>query len=380
MNRSNRIDKIAILLLSLASIFFTKDVHKKSAVPDVLFHGGCITSGNQTIVIGTLPGTITATAASGGNCNGVYTYQWLMSTDGVFYSEIPGATGQNLTFSSATAHAVGSIVLRTEPPPLNITFYQRRATCGSEEKYTSFVTVTQVEYITYYNVAKNGTFTRNNCGSGYEPTSVTYTVNARTYTSRVSQAAADQLAQDDVNANGQAYANTWANCRRIYYNAYRSQVFTRNNCTGGDIGTNVTYWVDAGTKTSLISQADADQKAQNEIDAYGQWYANVRGSCVSPNISIIVTNQTNEQFTATYTNTATGTTYFYYIYPNVTDYELGPIPKGTYNVAIRAPNNFTLYEWIFSNNAYYLAGSNTYILDGMDLTCDHCGRMDIYYY
>jgi Family of unknown function (DUF5977) len=65
---------------------------------------------------------------------------------------------------------------------------------------------------TYSNVIKSGTFTRNNCASGYTGSSVTYTVPAGTYTSVISQADADQLAQNDVNANGQAYANTNGTC------------------------------------------------------------------------------------------------------------------------------------------------------------------------
>lgn len=68
------------------------------------------------------------------------------------------------------------------------------------------------EGIVYMNVVKNGNFTRNNCGAGYTGSTVTYTVPAGTYSSTISQAAADQLAQNDVNANGQAYANTNGTC------------------------------------------------------------------------------------------------------------------------------------------------------------------------
>jgi hypothetical protein len=64
----------------------------------------------------------------------------------------------------------------------------------------------------YYNTAKSGSFTRNNCGTGYTGGTVTYTVAAGAYGSLVSQAAADSLAQNDVNSNGQAYANTNGTC------------------------------------------------------------------------------------------------------------------------------------------------------------------------
>ncbi|HEX2846417.1 MAG TPA: DUF5977 domain-containing protein [Chitinophagaceae bacterium] len=66
----------------------------------------------------------------------------------------------------------------------------------------------------FYNVSKSGTFTRNNCGSGYTGSSVTYTVAANMYAAS-SQAAADALAQADVDANGQAYANVNGTCTII---------------------------------------------------------------------------------------------------------------------------------------------------------------------
>lgn len=64
----------------------------------------------------------------------------------------------------------------------------------------------------FTNDAQSGTFTRNNCGTNYTGSQVAYTVNAGTYTSTVSKPAANQLAIDDVNANGQAYANANGGC------------------------------------------------------------------------------------------------------------------------------------------------------------------------
>lgn len=64
----------------------------------------------------------------------------------------------------------------------------------------------------FYNIAVSGTYTRNNCSAGSSGTSVTYTVPAGTYASAVSQADANSLAQNDVTANGQNYANTNGNC------------------------------------------------------------------------------------------------------------------------------------------------------------------------
>jgi YD repeat-containing protein len=64
----------------------------------------------------------------------------------------------------------------------------------------------------FYNTIQSGSFTRNDCPSGYTGSTVTYTVPANTYGSTVSQAAANLLAQADINANGQAYANANGTC------------------------------------------------------------------------------------------------------------------------------------------------------------------------
>lgn len=69
--------------------------------------------------------------------------------------------------------------------------------------------------IVYRNVAASQTFTKNNCGSGYTGGQLTYTVPANTYSSVVSQAAADALAAADIAANGQNYANANAGCTLI---------------------------------------------------------------------------------------------------------------------------------------------------------------------
>jgi hypothetical protein len=55
-------------------------------------------------------------------------------------------------------------------------------------------------------------FTRNNCGFGFVGTTVNYIVPANTYSSWISKQIANQLALDDVNLNGQNFANQNANC------------------------------------------------------------------------------------------------------------------------------------------------------------------------
>jgi hypothetical protein len=160
----------------------------------------------------------------------------------------------------------------------------------------------------YWNVAKSGTATKNNCPSGQSGSSETYTVAANTHSSTVSQAAADALAQADVDANKQSYANTHGTCSLdpvteyavtlipnalpldkngnikngetpTYHSVAKSGTFTRNNCGTGYSGTPVTYTVAAGAYSSTVSQAAADALAQNDVNANGQAYANQNGTC-----------------------------------------------------------------------------------------------------
>jgi hypothetical protein len=126
---------------------------------------------------------------------------------------------------------------------------------------------------TFKNTVRSQAFTRNNCAAGGTPSSVTYTVPAGKHTSLISQADADAKALNDINANGQAYANTNATC--TFYNTVRSQTFTRNNCATGGVPSNFTYIVPAARHSSLISQADADAKAQNDMNSNGQASANI---------------------------------------------------------------------------------------------------------
>ncbi|HVU57721.1 MAG TPA: DUF5977 domain-containing protein, partial [Puia sp.] len=94
----------------------------------------------------------------------------------------------------------------------------------------------------FYNVTKSGTFTRNNCGAGYTGGTAIYTVAANKYTSLVSQAAADSLAQNDVNTNGQAYANSNGTCTATGFD-----IIATNNA--GVSGFNATF-----TNTTTLVQ------------------------------------------------------------------------------------------------------------------------------
>lgn len=67
----------------------------------------------------------------------------------------------------------------------------------------------------------------------------------------------------------------------IFFNAQKSQSFTRSNCGSNAIGGTYIYSVPEGKFTSYSSQPDADQMAQNDINNNGQNTANINGSCTS---------------------------------------------------------------------------------------------------
>jgi hypothetical protein len=63
----------------------------------------------------------------------------------------------------------------------------------------------------YSNSYQSRTFTKNDCGKGYVGSTVVYDINAGIYRA-TTQDGADQLAINDINANGQAHANQWGTC------------------------------------------------------------------------------------------------------------------------------------------------------------------------
>jgi hypothetical protein len=70
-------------------------------------------------------------------------------------------------------------------------------------------------------------------------------------------------------------------------NTYQLKHFTKNDCATGGLGDNVSYEVIAGKYTSTISQADADKKALDEVNANGQANANAKGGCTFKNKALV---------------------------------------------------------------------------------------------
>jgi hypothetical protein len=137
--------------------------------------------------------------------------------------------------------------------------------------------------IIYKSVARNGVFTRDNCGSG-TGNQVSFSLEAGAVTSKISQADADAKGLDKFNTDGIAYAN--ANGKCTFKSAPLTGSFQKSNCTVGGIGSFVTYSLAEGAVTLNTSQADVDQKAWTKWDSEGRINANAYGDCKFRSIAI----------------------------------------------------------------------------------------------
>ena len=113
------------------------------------------------------------------------------------------------------------------------------------------------------------TFTRNNLPAGYVGGSIDYRVPANVYFGDT-QEEADSKAEDDINANGQDYANTYADIiPSVWYNDQVCDEFIKNNCVSGK-GSKEQVCVEKGRFVSYVSKKDANDKARVELGRIGQ--------------------------------------------------------------------------------------------------------------
>lgn len=122
------------------------------------------------------------------------------------------------------------------------------------------------------------TFTRNNPPAGYVGGSVDYRVPANVYFGDT-QEEADSKAEDDIKANGQDYANTYADIiPAVWYNDQVCDEFIKNNCVSGR-GSKEQVCIEEGRFVSYVSKKDANDKARVELGRIGQGEANSVGAC-----------------------------------------------------------------------------------------------------
>ena len=138
------------------------------------------------------------------------------------------------------------------------------------------------EQVVYRNKRQSALFTKEGCNPETEKgEELEYVVEAGKYTSIISQSDADDKAMRDIEQNGQNWVNEHGRCITIlWYNVKKSKSFRKNDCDPDtEEGSLVTMTIEAGQFSSSISQEDADLKAEAELNAKGQDYANSHGTC-----------------------------------------------------------------------------------------------------
>lgn len=138
------------------------------------------------------------------------------------------------------------------------------------------------EQVVYRNKRQSALFTKEGCNPETEKgEELEYVVEAGKYTSIISQSDADDKAMKDIEQNGQNWVNEHGRCITIlWYNVKKSKSFRKNDCDPDtEEGSLVTMTIEVGQFSSTISQEDADRKAEAELDAKGQDYANSHGTC-----------------------------------------------------------------------------------------------------
>lgn len=139
---------------------------------------------------------------------------------------------------------------------------------------------------TYYSQIYNETAVKNNCPVGYHGLEVSLASTLGQFTSNISQYAANLLAVAWVRENKQDKANaalegTYCDINPpIFYNTEQTKSIQRNDCATGYTGSAITKKIDKETYSSFVSVADANAKAQAELDILlTQEYANATGTC-----------------------------------------------------------------------------------------------------
>lgn len=138
------------------------------------------------------------------------------------------------------------------------------------------------EQVVYRNKRQSVLFTKEGCNPETEKgEELEYVVEAGKYTSIISQSDADDKAMRDIEQNGQNWVNEHGRCITILWNnVKKSKSFRKNDCDPDtEEGSLVTMTIEAGQFSSSISQEDADRKAEAELNAKGQDYANSHGTC-----------------------------------------------------------------------------------------------------
>jgi hypothetical protein len=145
------------------------------------------------------------------------------------------------------------------------------------DKNNNIMVETEYNYKTFENVEKSQVYFATICPTNAVAQSFNYVVPAGTYTAE-NQQAADAMAQNDIIANGQNFANNQIGAC-LFKNTTQFLNIYKNNCPEGTQATSYKYIVPEGTHTSYISQLVANNMALNDILLNAQNFANANGFC-----------------------------------------------------------------------------------------------------
>jgi hypothetical protein len=215
----------------------------------------------------------------------------------------------------------------------------------------------------FYNDAMSQTFYKQ-CSLGQSGSAVTYSVPANKYSAygTNAKARANKMAQDEINANGQAYANTNGSCPVNTSPIWRASVNPQTRCgTGANAGHIEQYFKDVNPNSAT----------------YGtwQWQTGPVDNNTCPIIIPVTINCTvNAQYNITMTNIATGISYqstFTYYYAN-SNTLLFNVPPGNYNLTVCQANSFNsgfYFLQIGDNyNTYYASGVGCVSISNINLS------------
>lgn len=219
----------------------------------------------------------------------------------------------------------------------------------------------------YKNYIETKTFTKA-CSAGLYGSEIDYTVAYGTYTSIISPQDAQQKAIDDVNTNGQNYANNFPGGKCFTYaEAFKNDLISVNlskgNCPIGYTGSaypSNPFIVPYGKYVSTVSLQAANSKAQSEL-TLKQIAVDNAGYCTAiPTINVQVSNSTNYNFTVTFGNSAG---YITYTALSGNFYGSVSVPAGTYNAITIDPglsvgNTFHFYLGGVLKQGSYASYSN----------------------
>lgn len=159
----------------------------------------------------------------------------------------------------------------------------------------------------------------------------------------------------------------------IYFNEAIT-VSVAKACPSGQQGSLVPYNIPANKYSSLISQADANQKAQAEINTNSQNNANALGTCTTPtprptfSLSYSISSGTFREFQVAVTDTVTNQTEYYTISGSGS---LDNIPGGNGYISINEITYNGLYNFYLDS----LSDTGVYVQFG---TLPITGNMSLY--